>query len=87
MDSLNDLLASYRDAIDELLLEYLDDDDEPKLDAVQRMRFSTSALLAGSITPDHVVEDWPDWFQLAPALRGHLRHRGATGAGGSGKVP
>jgi hypothetical protein len=39
-----------------------------KLDAVQRLRFYTSALLDGSITPDHVVEDWPDSYQLVPAF-------------------
>jgi hypothetical protein len=36
--------------------------------AVQRIRFYTSALLDGSITLDHLVEDWPDWFQLVPAF-------------------
>jgi hypothetical protein len=65
---VNDFLVSYLDAIDERLLEYLDDDDELKLDTVQRLRFYTSALLDGSLSPDHVVEDWPDWFQLAPAF-------------------
>ena len=50
------------------LLEYLDEDDELRLDAVKRLRFYTSALLEGSITPDHVMEDWPDWYQLAPAF-------------------
>ena len=65
---MNEFLVSYLDAIDERLLEYLDDDDELKLDVVKRLRFYTSALLASSITPDHVVEDWPDWFQLVPAF-------------------
>jgi hypothetical protein len=65
---VNEFLVSYLDAIDERLLEYLDDDDELRLDAVQRLRFYTSALLAGTITPDHVVEDWLDWFQLVPAF-------------------
>jgi hypothetical protein len=37
-------------------------------DAVQRLSFYTSALLDGSITPDHVLEDWPDWYQLVPAF-------------------
>ena len=49
-------------------MEYLDDDDELKLDAVKRLRFYTSALLEGSISPDHVMEDWPDWYQLVPAF-------------------
>jgi len=56
----------YLDAIDERLLEYLDDDDELKLDAVQRMRIYTSTLLTGSITPDHVVEDWPTGSNRSP---------------------
>ena len=66
--TVNDFLVTYLDSIDERLLEYLDDDDELKLDAVQRLRFYTSALLEGSISPDHVMEDWPDWYQLAPAF-------------------
>ena len=63
---MNDFLVTYLDSIDERLLEYLDEDDELKLDAVHRLRFYTSTLLDGSITPMHVVEDWPDWYQLAP---------------------
>jgi hypothetical protein len=65
---VNDFLFTYLDSIDERLLEYLDEDDELKLDAVQRLSFYTSALLEGSITPDHVMEDWPDWYQLASAF-------------------
>jgi hypothetical protein len=68
MRPVNDFLVVYLDSIDEQLLEYLDEDDELRLDAVQRLRFYTSALLEGSITPDHVMEDWPDWYQLVPAF-------------------
>jgi hypothetical protein len=68
MNTVNDFLVAYLDSIDERLLEYLDDDDELRLDAVQRLRFYTTALLEGSITPDHVMEDWPDWYQLVPAF-------------------
>ena len=66
--TVNDFLFTYLDSIDEQLLEYLDEDDELKLDAVKRLRFYTSALLEGSISPVHVVEDWPDWYQLVPAF-------------------
>ena len=66
--TVNDFLFTYLDSIDEQLLEYLDEDDELKLDAVKRLRFYTSALLEGSISPDHVWEDWPDWYQLVPAF-------------------
>ena len=65
---VNDFLVVYLDSIDEQLLEYLDEDDELKLDAVKRLRFYTSALLEGSISPDHVMEDRPHWYQLVPAL-------------------
>ena len=68
MGSVNDFLVTYLDSIDEQLLEYLDEDEELKLDAVLRLRFYTSALLEGSISPDHVMEDWPDWYQLTPAF-------------------
>ena len=66
--TVNDFLVTYLDSIDEQLLEYLDEDDKLKLDAVQRLRFYTSALLEGSISPEHVEDDWPDWYQLAPAF-------------------
>ena len=68
MGPVNDFLVVYLDSIDEQLLEYLDEDDELKLDAVQWLSFYTTALLDGSITPDHVMEDWPDWYQLTPAF-------------------
>ena len=55
MGLVNDFLVVYLDSIDERLLEYLDEDEELKLDAVQRLRFYTTALLDGSITPDHVT--------------------------------
>ena len=66
--TVNDFLFTYLDSIDERLLEYLDKHHELKLDAVKRLRFYTSALLEGSISPDHVWEDWPDWYQLVPAF-------------------
>jgi hypothetical protein len=66
-------LVVYLDSIDERLLEYLDDDEELSLGTVQRLRFYTSALREGLITPATLHEDWPEWFDLAPGLRGCLR--------------
>ena len=68
MQAVNDFLVVYLDSIDEWLLEYLDEDEELKLDAVKCLRFYTTALLEGSISPDHVMEDWPDWYHLVPAF-------------------
>ena len=68
MGPVSDFLVIYLDAIDERLLEHLDQDDELKVDAVQRLRFYASALLEGAITPLHVADDWPDWYHLGPAF-------------------
>ncbi len=65
---MNDFLVSYLDTIDERLLKYLDDDEQLSLDAVQRLRLCASSLLDGSLSPDHLAEDWVDWFHLAPAF-------------------
>ena len=80
MDRENDFLVSFLDAIDERLLEYLDDDDELKLDVVQRMRFYASALLDGSITLNHLVEELAGLVPSGSRLRPRLRHRRAGGA-------
>jgi hypothetical protein len=65
---VNDFLVVYLDSFDERLLEYLDEEDELKLDVVQRLSFYTTALLDGSLTPEHVNEDWPDWYVLVSAF-------------------
>jgi len=69
---VSDFCVTYLDSIDKRLLEYLDEDDELKLDAIQRLRFYTSALLEGSITPEHTEE--AGLLCARPRLRGHLRH-------------
>ena len=65
---VSDFHVVYLDSIDERLLDYLDDDDELKLDVVQRIRFHTSAPLDGSITAEHVWDDWADWYVLVRAF-------------------
>jgi len=68
MGPVNDYLVAYLTSIDEQLLFYLDQDDEMMVDTVERLRESTRALLAGSVTPAALNADWPDWFILAPAF-------------------
>jgi hypothetical protein len=68
MGTVNDFLFSYLDTIDERLLEYLDDANELSLDAVKKLRLYASSLLDGTLSPDHLAEDWADWFQLALAF-------------------
>jgi hypothetical protein len=74
-----DFLPSYLDTIDERLLGYLVENDELRTETVQRLRFYTSALLDGSLSPAAVAEDWPDWFDLAPAFVVH-RSRAVVGS-------
>ena len=65
---MSEFLVAYLDAIDESLLDYLDDDDELRPEVVKRLRYYASALLEGSITPAAVAEDWADWFDLTQAF-------------------
>jgi hypothetical protein len=58
----------YLDSIDERLLDYLDEEDELRPEVVKRLRYYTSALLEGSITPAAVAEDWADWLDLTRAF-------------------
>ncbi|HYA67426.1 MAG TPA: hypothetical protein VED63_01725 [Acidimicrobiales bacterium] len=62
------VLAAYLDSIDERLLNYLDETQELRVDTVRRLRLYASALLDDSIAPTDIGEDWPEWFDLAPAF-------------------
>ena len=65
---MSEFLVVYLDSIDERLLDYVDEDEELRLEVVKRLRYYASALLEGSITPAAVVEDWADWFELVGAF-------------------
>jgi len=67
MGPVNDFLVVYLDSIDEQLLEYLDEDDELKLDAVQRLRFYTTASWTVR-SPGPRRGRLADWYQLVPAF-------------------
>ena len=68
MGSVSEFLVLYLDSIDERLLDYLDDDQELRLEVVKRLRYYASSLLEGSITPASVTEDWAEWFDLVGAF-------------------
>jgi hypothetical protein len=78
---VSEFLVLYLDSIDEALLEYLDEDDELRLDVVKRLRFYASALLDGSITASAVAEDWEDWFDSPVWLVRRRRGRRGLGSG------
>jgi hypothetical protein len=63
-DAVNEFLVVYLDPIDERFLEYLDEGEELRLDIAKRLRYYTTAVLDGSITPTALHADWPDWFDL-----------------------
>lgn len=66
--SVSGFLLSYLLSTDERLLEYLDNEDELSHESVQRLRLYASAMVACALAPAQVMEDWPDWFHLAPAF-------------------
>ena len=65
---MSGFLVLYLDSINERLLDYLDEDEELRLDTVKRLRYYATALLEGSINPASVAEDWADWFDLTQAF-------------------
>ena len=65
---MSEFLVVYLDSIDGRLLDYLDKDEELRLDTVRRLRYYTTALLDGSITPAALIKDWADWYDLVPAF-------------------
>ena len=68
MASVTHELVVYLDSIDERLLDYLDEQDELRLEVVKSLRHYTSVLLEGTISPAAVAEDWADWFDLTQAF-------------------
>jgi hypothetical protein len=65
---VNQFLVGYLLTVDDELLRYLDPNGEMDLDAVRLLRYYTTALLDGSVSPIDIVKNWPDWYLLAPAF-------------------
>ena len=82
---MSDDLADYLDSIDAHLVGYLDQDRNISANAVRHVQCYVVALLQGLLVPEHVHEDWPDFFPLVTAVvlafgtprLGHLARRSA----------
>jgi hypothetical protein len=48
---VSEFLVTYLDSIDERLLDYLDEEGEPRPEVVKRLHYNASAFMEGSITP------------------------------------
>ena len=67
MVSASGFLVVYLEAIDERLLDYLDEEDELRHEVVKCLRYYASALPEASITPAAAAGDRADWFPTSSA--------------------
>lgn len=65
---MNDDLANYLESIDSQLIIYLDANRDLSTETVAHLYRYAVALLQGLILPEHVLEDWEDFFDLADAF-------------------
>lgn len=87
---MSDDLAAYLGSIDSHLVGYLDSHRNISAGAVRHVQCYAVALIQALIVPEHVHEDWPDFFPLVVALvlaygsprLGHLARQSALFEGG-----
>ncbi len=87
---MSDDLADYLDSIDARLVDYLDADLDISVDAVRHVQCYAVALIQDLVLPEHVHEDWPDFYPLVDAFvlaygsrrLGHLVRESALFEGG-----
>jgi hypothetical protein len=65
---MNDDLAEYLGALDRDLLAYLDANRDLSLKTAERLYHYAMAMHQGFLEPEHVAEDWADFFTLADAF-------------------
>ena len=63
-----DDLVTYLDAVDEGLVDYVDENKNLSSDTVRRLRRFAVAMSEGSMTPGLAREDWTDFYPLAAAF-------------------
>ena len=87
---MSDDLAAYLDSVDAHLVRYLDAQRDISTAAVRHMQRYAVALMESLVVPEHVHEDWPDFFPLVSAFvlaygsarLGHLARKSAIFEGG-----
>jgi hypothetical protein len=87
---VSDDLTAFLGSVDARLVDYLDSSGDLSTDAIRRMQCYGVALLQDLVLPEHVHEDWPDFFPLVVAFvlahgsasLGHLARRAAIFEGG-----
>lgn len=65
---MSDNLAAYLDSIDSHLVGYLDPDHDISTDTLRHVQCYAVALIEGLVVPEHVHEDWPEFFPLVVAF-------------------
>gem|GEM_PF-2049066 len=65
---VNEDLAAYLESINSRLLAYLDPEKDLSTETVAHLYRYSVALLQALILPEHIVEDWDDYFDLADAF-------------------
>jgi hypothetical protein len=61
-------LVHYLDLIDGHLLGYLDAHEDLSVETVEHLGRYAVAMAQGLVTPEHVMEDWEDFYDLADAF-------------------
>ena len=87
---MSDDLAAYLGSIDGRLVRYLDEARDIASGAILHVRCYAVAIVQGLVVPEHVHEDWGDFFPLVVAFvlaygsprLGHLARRSTIFEGG-----
>jgi hypothetical protein len=66
--AVTDDLVTRLDAVDERLVDYLDEKQNLSPETVLRLQRFAVAMSEGSMTPGLALEDWPDFYPLAAAF-------------------
>jgi hypothetical protein len=66
--AVSDDLVTYLDAVDDALVDYVDDNKNLSSETVRRLHRFAVAMSEGSMTSGLAREDWADFYPLAAAF-------------------